>query len=52
MRPLGGASDLHGDLHGDLYGGTGQVAENVLRVVEELDGEVTRQELRFGGGGT
>jgi ATP-dependent DNA helicase RecG len=40
------ASDLHGDLHDDLHGGTGQVAEKILRVVEELDGEVTRQELQ------
>ena len=29
-----------------MQGATGQVAENVLRVVEELDGEVTRHELQ------
>ena len=36
-------SDLHANLHGDLHGETGQ---NVLRVIDELDGEATRQELQ------
>jgi len=34
------------DLHADLHGGTGQVAEDVLRVIESLHGEVVRQELQ------
>ena len=38
---------LHGDLPGDLHGpGTGQVAEQALRVVENLDGVMTRHELQ------
>lgn len=42
-----GPADLHGDLHGDLRGlGTGQVTAQVLKVVENLEGEVTRQELQ------
>lgn len=36
-------ADLHGDLHGP---GTGQVAEQALRVVENLDGVMTRHELQ------
>lgn len=40
-------ADLHGNLHGNLHGpGTEQVTDQVLRVVENLDGEVTRQELQ------
>ena len=35
--------DLHGNLHGP---GTAQVTEQVIRVVENLEGEVTRQELQ------
>ena len=37
--------NLRGDLRGDLDGREGQVPETILRVVEMLDGEVTRQQL-------
>ncbi|MGE5784984.1 MAG: Fic family protein [Myxococcales bacterium] len=37
------SADLHGDLHGPA---TGQVTEQVLKVVENVDGEVTRQGLQ------
>jgi len=37
------ASDLHANLHGNLHGETGQ---NVLRMIDQLDGEATRQELQ------
>ena len=38
--------NLRGDLRGDLDGRAGQVPETILRVVEMLDGEVTRQQLQ------
>jgi ATP-dependent DNA helicase RecG len=37
---------LHGDLHGDLHGEAGPPAESLRRVVETLEGEVSRQALQ------
>lgn len=38
-----GASDLHGDLH---VPGTGQVTERAAKLVDHIEGEMTRQDLQ------